>query len=275
MPNWFGWVFLPAIIIVAVIVLVLRDRRRQGVGRHRDDTQEAGPRSYRQRRSEKRIESIGKDGEHAVAKLLGRTIEGERYVLNDLLFMSQGQSVQVDHVLIDKSGILVVETKNYSGTIEGNESQIKWIQHFGYDTIHNEFYNPIRQNNSHIYHISQVLPIATAISGIVVFVNCYSLKVESSSVCTLWDLRGLLSQRTKNILHPEQMKLCYDVLTQQCAACPISKEEHIENIHKTLDNINHNICPRCGCTLVERKGKYGMFLGCYNYPRCTFTKKID
>jgi restriction system protein len=35
-----------------------------------------------------------------------------------------------------------------------------------------------------------------------------------------------------------------------------------------------NICPRCGNKLVVRNGKYGQFLGCSNYPKCTYTEKI-
>jgi ssDNA-binding Zn-finger/Zn-ribbon topoisomerase 1 len=34
-------------------------------------------------------------------------------------------------------------------------------------------------------------------------------------------------------------------------------------------------CPKCGGKLVERKGKYGDFLGCYNYPKCRYTEKLD
>lgn len=30
-------------------------------------------------------------------------------------------------------------------------------------------------------------------------------------------------------------------------------------------------CPRCGGKLVERKGKFGEFYGCSNYPKCTYT----
>lgn len=32
-------------------------------------------------------------------------------------------------------------------------------------------------------------------------------------------------------------------------------------------------CPQCNGKLVERRGKYGRFLGCSNYPNCKFTKK--
>jgi len=27
-------------------------------------------------------------------------------------------------------------------------------------------------------------------------------------------------------------------------------------------------CPRCGCLMVRRKGKYGEFYGCTGYPKC-------
>lgn len=33
-------------------------------------------------------------------------------------------------------------------------------------------------------------------------------------------------------------------------------------------------CPECGGTLVPRRGRYGMFMGCRSYPRCRFTKNI-
>ena len=38
-------------------------------------------------------------------------------------------------------------------------------------------------------------------------------------------------------------------------------------------NISNVItCPKCGNVLVEKKGKYGSFLGCSMYPKCTYTK---
>ncbi len=35
-----------------------------------------------------------------------------------------------------------------------------------------------------------------------------------------------------------------------------------------------DVCPRCGGNLVARKGKYGSFIGCSNYPKCRYTEKI-
>ena len=33
------------------------------------------------------------------------------------------------------------------------------------------------------------------------------------------------------------------------------------------------ICPQCGGKLLERTGKFGVFYGCSNYPKCKYTIK--
>ncbi|MCD6237994.1 MAG: type I DNA topoisomerase [Thermotogae bacterium] len=34
-------------------------------------------------------------------------------------------------------------------------------------------------------------------------------------------------------------------------------------------------CPKCGGDLVIRKGKYGKFIGCSNYPKCNYTERYQ
>ena len=38
--------------------------------------------------------------------------------------------------------------------------------------------------------------------------------------------------------------------------------------------VTDKICPECGKPLVERMGRYGKFLGCSGYPKCTHIEKI-
>lgn len=33
-------------------------------------------------------------------------------------------------------------------------------------------------------------------------------------------------------------------------------------------------CPKCNGKLIPRKGRYGAFLGCSNYPKCRYTQKL-
>lgn len=52
-------------------------------------------------------------------------------------------------------------------------------------------------------------------------------------------------------------------------------KEHIQEVKTTIKETKKKIkagtCPKCGGELVLRKGKYGKFYGCSNYPKCRFT----
>ena len=45
-------------------------------------------------------------------------------------------------------------------------------------------------------------------------------------------------------------------------------------IVKEIKGENENKCPLCGENLIQRNGKYGIFIGCTNYPKCKFTKNV-
>lgn len=49
----------------------------------------------------------------------------------------------------------------------------------------------------------------------------------------------------------------------------IPEEMSAEELWAVLENS----CPECGGILVERKGRYGAFWGCKNFPRCRYTRK--
>jgi len=47
----------------------------------------------------------------------------------------------------------------------------------------------------------------------------------------------------------------------------LSNNEYFKNEEKEK-------CPKCGGDLIERRGKYGKFFGCSNFPKCRFIKNI-
>ena len=53
-----------------------------------------------------------------------------------------------------------------------------------------------------------------------------------------------------------------------------TRKDHVKNVRanekKRQETIASGKCPRCGGDLVLRKGKFGPFYGCSNYPKCTF-----
>ncbi|MBQ7172382.1 MAG: topoisomerase DNA-binding C4 zinc finger domain-containing protein [Clostridia bacterium] len=63
-----------------------------------------------------------------------------------------------------------------------------------------------------------------------------------------------------------------------CERCNIGKLDKIETVSETKTAMDHTpddlVCSWCGGKLVLRKGKYGDFYGCSNFPTCKFTKKL-
>ena len=46
-------------------------------------------------------------------------------------------------------------------------------------------------------------------------------------------------------------------------------------MEKTPAKETGEVCPDCGSPLVIRKGKYGEFVACSNYPKCKYIQKED
>lgn len=79
-----------------------------------------------------------------------RTMEITGTILRNLhLPTNKGTTTEVDLVWISHKGVFVLEVKNYSGWIFGNERNQYWTQVLK-GGLKNQFYNPIRQNGGHI-----------------------------------------------------------------------------------------------------------------------------
>ena len=217
----------------------------------------------------KRPETRGRRGENRVKWVIGETIENEQYVINDLILMNDGKTTQIDHIVINPRGVFVIETKNYSGEIYGNENQREWTQVLAYGNVKNKLYNPLKQNATHVYNVKKVVG-KLPVHSLVVFVQNNTHHIEADNVIPLSALRNYL-QCGVNILSVKQMKTAYEALLS--GKTEITTQEHIRNIREQQRNLERGICPRCGGNLVLRIGKYGEFWGCSNYPKCKFIKK--
>jgi hypothetical protein len=118
-------------------------------------------------------------GEGYIRKLLTRRFNTiECHVLNNLTLPIDDGTTQIDHVLVSTRGVFVIETKNYSGWIFGNEKSAKWTQ-----VIYKKkssFQNPLRQNYKHqkvVQNILDFLP-QEAVHSVVVFTGSAEFKTK-------------------------------------------------------------------------------------------------
>lgn len=72
----------------------------------------------------------------------------------------------------------------------------------------------------------------------------------------------------------EQLGSIVDSIMKSNITTKESKKQHVQQIRTKVreDNskVRQGICPKCGGDLVKRKGKYGTFMGCNNYPKCKY-----
>ena len=52
-------------------------------------------------------------------------------------------------------------------------------------------------------------------------------------------------------------------------------KDAFSDMEKKAPKETGEICPECGNKLVVRKGRYGEFVACSNYPECKYIKKED
>lgn len=234
---------------------------------------------------------IGSIGEYRVQKeieKLEKFSPGKFKVFHDLYIPKKdGSSSQIDHILLSEQGLFVIETKNYSGWIFGDESSKYWTQ-----VIYKrkeKFLNPIWQNKGHIKALKGWLGEEYShipIYSIVVFTPRAQLKSRihftQSHVIYPKQLKKVLEQyRTKAMDHETKRYLAEKLKALLVKDNPKEREikkKHIQSIQnhqkRIKEHVRQNRCPKCGGSLVLKKGKYGTFKACSNYPKCRFTEKV-
>jgi len=79
-------------------------------------------------------------------------------IFHDLLIKKNNNKFsQIDMVIPTKQGIIVFEVKEYSGWIFGSGNNRNWTQILAYGERKYKFYNPIKQNNTHITELKKTL----------------------------------------------------------------------------------------------------------------------
>lgn len=105
-------------------------------------------------------------------------------ILNNVYIPTKnGNTTEIDVLMIHPLGIFVFESKDYSGWIYGNEKDYQWTQtlvSYG-KTYKNHFYNPIKQNENHIKALKEFLGDINTYSLVVFTNNCVLKKITKTS----------------------------------------------------------------------------------------------
>lgn len=248
----------------------------------------------------------GQIGEYKIYQNLNFLEEyGCRILTNLYIPTASGNLTEIDIVLITHKGIFVIESKNYKGWIFGDSKQKWWAQTFP-NGDKKEFFNPIWQNQNHIKQLSNILKDEYLFNSIIAFSDdCVLKKVpdNTNTMCIVHysnvanEIIECCNNITANSLNHKKIENIYKTLLPYTQVGKEIKDKHLEDVKKkatprhdkkTHDSISTKTsieltttitekCPKCNAPLKKiiskKTGK--VFLGCSNFPKCKYSKKID
>lgn len=134
----------------------------------------------------------------------------DAYALHNVtLRLSDGGTTQIDHILISKKGIFVIETKHFDGWIFASPSSKTWTQVFYSEKY--SFQNPLLQNYKHVKATQDSLRFVAPkyIYNIVVFSGDALFKSpKPMNVFYIQELIPALNKYSSAVLDSSQIQRC-------------------------------------------------------------------
>ena len=203
-------------------------------------------------------------------------LDRETYVsINNLTLSDANGTTQIDHVIVSRFGVFVVETKNMDGWIFGNERDAQWTQSlFGNNY---RFQNPLRQNYRHIKVLSEFLGLPEKkLHSVVMFWGGAKLKTPLPPHVMTKGYARYIKGKTEAVLEEWEVSAIVNAL--KVGALPKTwktRRDHVATLKLRFESTTN--CPKCSSPLVLRTSKTGpragsQFYGCSKYPGCRYVR---
>ena len=206
-------------------------------------------------------------------------LDGDTYIdVNNVTIPTSNGTTQIDHVIVSRYGVFVVETKNIDGWIFGDEKSPQWTQSlFGKKY---KFQNPLRQNYRHTKALSDFLGIETNrfFSVVMFWGECEFKTPMPPNVMS----RGYSSYIKSHIAiffsDHEVQEIVTAIKGGMLPKSWATRRQHVGSLKKRFSS--SITCPQCGSALVVRTAKSGayagsQFYGCAKFPACRYIGKIE
>ena len=178
-----------------------------------------------------RQQQVENRGEAAVRRTLVACFSSPSYHLlnNVTLPVEDGGTTQVDHVLVSRFGIFVIESKHYKGWLFAQATAPQWTQVLYKN--HYKFQNPIHQNRKHVSAIAKLLDFQPSehIHSVVVFTGDATFKTERpTGVVALSELEAHIKSFNTEVITENRMQFCVGRI--ECYRLALTKQTDVEHV---------------------------------------------
>ncbi|MDE7201805.1 MAG: NERD domain-containing protein, partial [Lachnospiraceae bacterium] len=243
----------------------------------------------------------GKYGKYLIYKNLKQYEQlGAKFLFNCYLNKEDDSTTEIDVMLICQGGIFVFESKNYSGWIFGNGKSKNWTQTLPVGKGQSKkisFYNPVKQNNTHIKYLKKLIGDDIPVYSVIVFSDKCSLmnvnvSTKSARVIQCKEVKSMVDSLGGQTKHKLDIRQIYELYSRLYPFTQVNseiKERHIGDVEKIIgrqkkENNNSQsvslLCPRCGAPLEIKMSMRGKTIGekfysCSTFPVCKYSRSIE
>jgi hypothetical protein len=156
------------------------------------------------------------------------------HLMNHITLPMNDGTTQVDHILVSRFGVFVIETKDYKGWIFASASQANWTQVLFKWRF--KFQNPIFQNIRHARAVQDLLDFLPpgAIKPVVVFTGEARFMTDiPKGVFDISGLIGYLRDQTVEVMSANRMQFCVGRLeTARLSISGKTDVEHVQSLER-------------------------------------------
>ncbi len=202
--------------------------------------------------------------------------KNDYHLIKNVTLPTDDGTTQIDHIIVSKYGIFVIETKNLKGWIFGGEKQRTWTQKIYKHST--KFQNPLHQNYKHTKTLQACLNVSEdKIFSLVVFVGDSTFKTEMPDNVTYAGgyVRYIKSKNEPLLSEFEVSDVVKIIESGRLTPSMKTNRDHVAHVKSVVED-KKNQCPKCGSELVVRVAKKGPnagneFLACSRFPKCRYT----
>ena len=147
-------------VIVIIVILATRSKNRPFGDNRPDNTSGDNRPGFWEWIFTPEYKRVGIRGEEAAARAIESVLREDDHFLKNVSIEYDGKPAELDNVIVNKYGVFIIEVKNYTGYIVGNEDDYEWQKYKTTDagnTYEKTVKNPIRQVKRQVYILARYL----------------------------------------------------------------------------------------------------------------------
>jgi restriction system protein len=208
--------------------------------------------------------------------------KNEYHLIKNVTLPTDDGTTQIDHIIVSKYGVFVVETKNMKGWIFGSENQKQWTQQiFKHKS---KFQNPLHQNYKHVKTLEACLSAKNdCIFSVIIFIGDSTFKTKMPDNVRF--ARGgieYIKSKTDIVFNAQEIgNILEQIESGRLERGFKTNRQHIKHVRDIVEEKSDiKSCSKCGADTVLRKANKGKnvgneFWGCSRFPKCRYVIEIN